>query len=99
MSSRNVYLNADERRQSLVLSRSLAAVQQAFNAGERNTAELISVGTKTIAAEPAARLDYFSIVDPGTLEPINEITSSALIAVAVWLGSTRLIDNLILNPR
>jgi pantoate--beta-alanine ligase len=98
MSSRNAYLSAEERQQGLVLSRSLQAVQAAFNAGERDVAKLEAAGKQAIAAEPAVRLDYLSIVDPDTLEPANELNRPALAAVAAWVGSTRLIDNVLLGP-
>lgn len=98
MSSRNVYLTTQERQQGLVLSRSLAAVQKAFDAGERNAALLAAIGTQRLAAEPAARMDYFSIVDPDTLEPVSRVDHPSLVAVAAWIGATRLIDNCILTP-
>lgn len=98
MSSRNAYLNSDERRQSLILSRSLQAAQKAFDAGERTPEKLIAIGRQIFAAEPVARLDYFSIVDPDTLEPMTQIDRPALLAVAASIGSTRLIDNIVLVP-
>lgn len=98
MSSRNTYLNPDERRQGLILSRSLQAARKAFDAGERSSEKLIAIGTQIFAAEPAARLDYFSVVDPDTLEPLVRIDRPALLAVAAWVGSTRLIDNVVLAP-
>jgi len=99
MSSRNVYLNPEERRQGLVLSRSLAVVRKAFEAGERNAGLLVDLGAKTMADEPAARLDYFSIVDPDTLDSVNDIKETVLVAVAAWIGPTRLIDNMLLHPK
>lgn len=98
MSSRNVYLSPNERKQSLILSRSLQAVQKAFDSGERNRGKLATIGTSTMATEPGARLDYFSLIDPDSLEPVSEITRPTLVAVAAWIGSTRLIDNLVLRP-
>lgn len=98
MSSRNVYLSAQERQQGLVLSQSLAAVQRAFGAGERNATLLAAIGAERLAAEPAARMDYFSIVDPETLEPVSRVDHPSLVAVAAWFGTTRLIDNCILTP-
>ena len=98
MSSRNAYLNAQERRRSLVLSRSLQSVQSAFDAGERDIAQLESLGKRMISEEPTVRLDYLSIVDPDTLLPVKEINRPALAALAAWVGSTRLIDNRILSP-
>jgi pantoate--beta-alanine ligase len=99
MSSRNAYLNADERRQGLVLSRALRGVEQAFAAGERDAHKLAATGMEIVASEPAARLDYLSVVDPDTLESVPEVNRPALVAIAAWVGSTRLIDNLILKPR
>jgi len=96
MSSRNVYLNAEQRQQALVLYRSLMRVQAAANAGERRTANLIELGNQVIAGEPGARLDYFAIVNPATLEPVFDISSGALVAVAACVGPTRLIDNILL---
>jgi pantoate--beta-alanine ligase len=99
MSSRNVYLNADQRKQALILNRSLMRVQHAADAGERDVTKLIEIGKSVIAEEPAARLDYFAIVDSDTLEPLNDASRPALVAVAAYVGTTRLIDNLLLVPR
>ncbi|HEY4930353.1 MAG TPA: pantoate--beta-alanine ligase [Terriglobales bacterium] len=96
MSSRNAYLNREQRQQALVLSRSLQQVKQAVNAGVRDARELAQIGTRTIASEPAAKLDYFTIVDADTLEPVDSVSHGTLIAVAAWVGSTRLIDNILL---
>ena len=99
MSSRNVYLNADQRKQALILNRSLMRVQHAADAGERDVTKLIEIGKSVIAEEPAARLDYFAIVDSDTLEPVADVSRPALVAVAAYVGTTRLIDNLLLVPR
>ncbi len=99
MSSRNAYLNPEQRKQALVLNRSLMRVQYAADAGERDAEQLIEVGKSVIAEEPAARLDYFAIVDPDTLEPVSDLTRTALVAVAAYVGATRLIDNILLAPR
>jgi pantoate--beta-alanine ligase len=99
MSSRNAYLNVDERRQALVLHRSLMRVQHVADRGERDVAKLIEAGESVIAEEPGARLDYFAIVDPDTLENVSEISRGALVAVAADIGATRLIDNILLAPR
>jgi pantoate--beta-alanine ligase len=99
MSSRNAYLNADEHQQGLVLSRALQKVQQVFEAGERDLERLAAAGKKVVAAEPAARLEYLSVVHPDTLEPLQQPVGPMLVAVAAWIGSTRLIDNVILQPR
>jgi pantoate--beta-alanine ligase len=96
MSSRNAYLNPEQRQQALVLSRSLLEVKAAVDAGERDVGMLAEIGRRAIASEPAAKLDYLAIVDPDTLDPIDKVSKSTLIAVAVWLGTTRLIDNILL---
>jgi pantoate--beta-alanine ligase len=98
MSSRNAYLNPEERGRALVLQRSLQRAQQEFQAGERIAAKLISGGKDVFAREPQVRLDYFEIVDPDTLDPVERISQTTLVAVAAHVGSTRLIDNLVLNP-
>ena len=97
MSSRNAYLDAQQRKQALVLYRSLMRVQQLVDAGEQSAAKLVAAGREEFAAESKVRLDYFEIVDPETLDPIGDISQGALVAVAAFVGSTRLIDNLPLN--
>lgn len=96
MSSRNAYLNGAQRQQALVLSRSLQQVKSAVGAGEWDAEKLAAIGTGTITAEPGVRLDYFAIVDPNTLEPLRDVSRGALVAVAAWVGPTRLIDNILL---
>jgi pantoate--beta-alanine ligase len=96
MSSRNAYLNPQERKTALVANRSLTETKNRFDQGERNAIALIAVGKQIVAQEPAARLDYFEIVDPVTLDPMQELTSPALVAVSVFIGNTRLIDNILL---
>jgi pantoate--beta-alanine ligase len=97
MSSRNVYLSREERNSALVLYRSLAEVQTCFERGERSTAALVEAGKHILAGKANVRLDYLEIVNPDTLEPISEIKRSALVAVAAFLGTTRLIDNVVLG--
>ena len=98
MSSRNAYLNREERGRALVLRRSLEQVQQEFQAGERTAAKLISGAKEVFTREPHVVLDYFEIVDPDTLDPVERISQTTLVAVAGYVGSTRLIDNTVLNP-
>jgi pantoate--beta-alanine ligase len=98
LSSRNVYLDAAQRKSALVLSRSLRKVQAEFEQGRKDAASLIATGKNTLNQEPAVRLDYFEIVDPDTLEPTAEIEKPALAAVAAFVGNTRLIDNVVLRP-
>lgn len=99
MSSRNSYLNAEQRRQALVLNRALIRVSHEVDLGVRAAEKLIEIGKGVIAEEPAARLDYFAVVDPNTLEPVEDVSLAALVAVAAYVGSTRLIDNLLLAAR
>jgi pantoate--beta-alanine ligase len=97
MSSRNAYLNREERVRALVLQRSLQEALEQFQAGERSAAKLISAGKKVLAREAPVRLDYFEVVDPETLEPVERISQKTLVAVAAYVGATRLIDNLVLD--
>jgi len=98
MSSRNAYLNREDRGRALVLQRSLQQVQQEFQNGERIAAKLISAAKEVFASESQVALDYFEIVDPDTLDPVERISQKTLVAVAAYVGSTRLIDNTVLNP-
>jgi pantoate--beta-alanine ligase len=97
MSSRNAYLNAEQRKQATVLHRSLMKISTLFHQGERNAARLIATGGQVLQGEPAVRLDYLEVVDPNTLEPVQTIQESALVAVAAYVGTTRLIDNVLLQ--
>jgi pantoate--beta-alanine ligase len=99
MSSRNVYLTLDERRQALVLNRSLMRVQELVGAGEKDATRLLAAGREEFARESAVRLDYFEVVDPETLDPVANVSKGALVAVAAYVGATRLIDNVLLAPR
>jgi len=96
MSSRNAYLSPEQRKQALVLNRSLRQVKSAVDAGERSAQKLAEIGAVVIASERAAKLDYFAIVDPDSLEPVAAISPGTLVAVAAWMGTTRLIDNIVL---
>jgi pantoate--beta-alanine ligase len=98
LSSRNIYLNPEERKSALALSRSMSAIQARFESGERDARRLVATGKEAINEESLVRLDYLEIVDPDTLEPVAEITRPALAAVAAFVGSTRLIDNVLLYP-
>ena len=97
MSSRNAYLDAQQRKQALVLHRSLMRVRQLADAGELSSAKLAAAGREEFAAEGSVRLDYFEIVDPETLDPVADVSKGALVAVAAYVGPTRLIDNVLLR--
>jgi pantoate--beta-alanine ligase len=97
LSSRNVYLNADERRAATALYRSLEAVRREITAGERNPAHLLAASRRVIDAEPAVALDYAEIVDAETLEPVVNLRGECLILLAAKVGKTRLIDNALIE--
>jgi pantoate--beta-alanine ligase len=97
LSSRNVYLSPEERAQALVLSRSLSEVEARYRAGERNSAKLIEIACKAFASQPPVRVDYIEIVDPETLEAVPTAEAGSLVAVAAFVGATRLIDNVVLG--
>jgi pantoate--beta-alanine ligase len=98
MSSRNAYLDPEQRKQALVLHRSLMTVEQMAETGERDVAKLSAAGRETVAQEKSVRLDYFEIVNPDTLDPVSDTSYGALVAAAAYVGTTRLIDNLLLKP-
>jgi len=98
MSSRNAYLNREQREQALVLHRALVEVEERFNQGERNAPCLIETGANVLRQEPTVRADYLELVNPDTLEPAATVTQDALVAIAAYLGTTRLIDNVVLKP-
>jgi pantoate--beta-alanine ligase len=97
MSSRNVYLTPDERAAATVLYRSLQWAQGQYAVGERDARSLRDGVYTQIAAEPRARIDYVEVVDAETLQPIERIERPALVALAVFFGKARLIDNCLLN--
>jgi pantoate--beta-alanine ligase len=97
MSSRNAYLTSEQRQQATVLYRSLLRVQAAVDHGERDSAKLIEIGKQVIANEAGAKLDYFAIVGLDTLDPVADVSHCALVAVAAYVGATRLIDNILIT--
>lgn len=96
-SSRNIYLNEEERKQALALSRSLKKVKEAFEEGITEIEGLKSIIIEEIALQPLAIIEYVEIVDTRTLENIKYIKDEALVALAVHFGRTRLIDNIVLT--
>jgi len=96
LSSRNRYLDQQQRKQAMVLSRALHRIQFLSDRGEKNAAALIAAGKAVIAEEPHAKLDYLEIVHQDTLESVEDVGRGALVAIAAWVGSTRLIDNVVL---
>jgi pantoate--beta-alanine ligase len=98
MSSRNSYLNDEQRRAGAVLNRALSNAREAYVQGEQNAARLTEMVRATIGKEPLARIDYVSVNDAETLEKLDKIDDRlALISLAVFIGKTRLIDNVVLG--
>ncbi len=98
LSSRNILLNPEERRQAVVLSRALLQAQAAVRDGERDAPRVRAAIEDRIQSAPLAVLDYVGICDPDTLEPLTRITEKAVAVVAAKFGATRLIDNVLLDP-
>jgi len=97
MSSRNAYLDPQQRQHALVLHRSLMQVKRLADQGERSAAKLIAAAKAEFAPEPSVSLDYFEIVNPDSLDPVDDVSGGALVAVAAYVGNTRLIDNIVLE--
>jgi pantoate--beta-alanine ligase len=95
LSSRNRNLSSEQRRQALVLSRALRAVEEQVRGGERDSAKLLAEALRTLHEELEVQVDYCRIVDPDTLEDVPDVRRGALVAVAARVGNTRLIDNLL----
>lgn len=94
-SSRNTYLNADERKAALILSKAIKLGEELVADGERNAQNVIKAMTDKINTEPLARIDYVNVVDALSIEPLDVIKGEVLVAIAVYIGKTRLIDNFI----
>jgi pantoate--beta-alanine ligase len=98
ISSRNLYLNTEEQQSASVIHRGLAKAEEAFKKGERHAAKLEDAVRTTIASEPGVRVDYINVVDAETLDKLEKVDARPiLIAVAAYVGKTRLIDNTMLN--
>jgi pantoate--beta-alanine ligase len=98
LSSRNVYLTKDQKKAALCLVKSLMQADHLIEAGERDSRVILDEIERMIRFEPLAALDYVAIVDLDNLEPLDKIEGEALIAVAVYFGKVRLIDNMIVLP-
>jgi pantoate--beta-alanine ligase len=98
LSSRNAYLSAEQRAAALSLSKGLAAAEAAFKAGERSAAALVATARAVIEAEPIMRIDYLELRDADELTSIETVARRAVMAVAAFAGTTRLIDNRVLAP-
>jgi pantoate--beta-alanine ligase len=98
LSSRNVYLSPEERAVAPVLHRALQSARHMIGAGERNPATIKDEAAKALAFEKLVRLEYFEIVDPVEIQPVSRIAGEVRVAGAIWLGKTRLIDNVAAVP-
>jgi pantoate--beta-alanine ligase len=98
LSSRNVYLNAEERKAATVLHRALEAARSELAAGVRDALQLQAVVQRTLGAERHAQVDYAVIVDAETFEPVVRVSKPCYVLLAVFIGKTRLIDNLYIEP-
>jgi pantoate--beta-alanine ligase len=92
-SSRNVYLDTDDRRAATILSGALFMASEAVVRGQRDAAAIRQLVVDTVAHAPAVRLDYVEVVDATTLAPVAQITTDTLVALAAFVGKARLIDN------
>ncbi|MCQ4022321.1 MULTISPECIES: pantoate--beta-alanine ligase [unclassified Ruminococcus] len=96
-SSRNTYLNSDERKAALILSKSLKLGRELIENGETDSSKIIKAIKDSISTEPLAKIDYVNVVDFSTITPVEKIGKSVLVAIAVYIGKTRLIDNFIIE--
>lgn len=99
LSSRNAYLNTEERSAALILSKSLGEAQKMIKKGERNVESIIRRMKEIIKGEPLVRIDYIEIVDMDDLNPLTSIGKKTLVALAVFIGKVRLIDNVIVHTK
>ena len=94
-SSRNTYLSPQEREAAVVLSRALYRGEELLRAGETDAARVTAAVREILEAEPLAKVDYVEAVDFDNLQPVEKVTGTLLLAIAVYIGKTRLIDNII----
>jgi pantoate--beta-alanine ligase len=98
MSSRNVYLSEQERASALSLNRALREAQEMVNVGIRDGATIVDRTRDHIHSQPHTKIDYVTLCDPRSLENVEWVNQTAVLALAVWVGQTRLIDNAVLSP-
>jgi pantoate--beta-alanine ligase len=99
LSSRNAYLNRSERKESLCIYEALALAKELIDRGEKNTKKIVSTISKKISSKKRAKIDYIEIRNAENLNPLDKVTGKVLIALAVYIGKTRLIDNIVLNVK
>jgi pantoate--beta-alanine ligase len=98
LSSRNKHLNADERRLAPILFQALLVAQGLIATGTTDPAIVKAAASVVLAQQPAARVEYLEVVDPEEMQPVENIAGPVRVAAAIWLGSTRLIDNMLCEP-
>ena len=98
MSSRNAYLNKQQRQEAAILFRSLCWAAEEIRGGERDAQRIRAEMRRMISSMKTARIDYVTIVDPGSLEEVSRVEGKVLLALAVWFEEARLIDNLMAEP-
>jgi pantoate--beta-alanine ligase len=97
LSSRNQYLSGQEREEALVLHRTLTRIEQSVTNGERQSSTLLQIGRNALDTAKGLQVDYLAIVDPRSLLPVASVEKGTLVAVAAYVGRTRLIDNVLVN--
>lgn len=98
LSSRNAYLDAEDRAAAPALFRALMAARSMIEEGERKASAVKESAHRFLSAHPRVRCEYFEVVDPFELQPVNEVNAAVRIAGAIWIGKTRLIDNVAASP-
>ncbi len=98
LSSRNKHLGIEERKVAPILFQALLVAQKLIASGTANPAEVQGAALAVLEQQPLARVEYLEIVDPGDMQPVERIAGPVRVAAAVWLGSTRLIDNMLCEP-
>ncbi len=99
LSSRNLYLNKEERVDALILSQALSAARNLISAGTKDADKILCLMKRLIKTKKTAKIDYIAIVEADTLKSVKRVTNNCLIALAVWIGRTRLIDNMVIQNR
>jgi pantoate--beta-alanine ligase len=97
LSSRNAYLEPDERRRARVLSAALGAAHEAFRAGASRAGDVAAAARRVLESEPSVAVEYLAVVEPRTLAPVDTVDAATVVALAARLGRTRLIDNIVLG--
>ena len=98
LSSRNQHLTDEDRKVAVIIYKALVIAKTAIISGEKNAAVVLSIARKKLQTQPLARVEYFEIVDAVDMQPVEVIRTPVRVVTAVWVGGTRLIDNVLCNP-